>query len=82
MDYHPNSLEDKLKSGKYELQDRIRFCFELCSGLEYLRSMRIAHGDLHPGNVMIKADGSVSLEMLFVYNNPFDLDSNNRLRIF
>lgn len=44
-------------SSSKTIDERIQFCLSLLIGLERLHSIDLAHGDIHPGNVLVRPPG-------------------------
>ncbi|KAJ7087012.1 kinase-like domain-containing protein [Mycena epipterygia] len=55
------TLNTYLKSGEPRLQDFGRLLMEVATGLTYLHSENVIHGDLHPANILITDAGHAQL---------------------
>jgi serine/threonine protein kinase len=56
------SLEHLLRAGvALDTRQRLHVVREVCSGVSYLHSSGVVHGDLKPANILVGADGAVKL---------------------
>jgi hypothetical protein len=51
------SLVERLEKTRFDVPDSIALCRKLASALDYLGEKNLAHRDLHPGNVLVDAEG-------------------------
>jgi serine/threonine protein kinase len=49
------------KGRKFAERDALEMMIELCDAVAYLHAEKLVHYDLKPGNVMLRADGAVTL---------------------
>lgn len=62
MDYYEGeSLKDKLKTGKLELNEALDFTLQICEGLKKAHEKNIIHRDIKPANIFITNDGIVKI---------------------
>ncbi|KAJ6529709.1 kinase-like domain-containing protein [Mycena capillaripes] len=58
---HKGTLHMYLESREARLGDSRPLLIDIASGLSYLHLMKVIHGDLHPGNILIGDDGRAQL---------------------
>ncbi|XP_055332541.1 proto-oncogene serine/threonine-protein kinase mos-like [Paramacrobiotus metropolitanus] len=86
MDYYPNgNLSTFLKQLKAQQEfllygEIIRYAVDITSGLVFLHQKNIIHGDLKPGNILVKHLGAREIRLLRLVicdcDNPIQMQQN------
>ncbi|PHS05978.1 MAG: hypothetical protein COA78_14835 [Blastopirellula sp.] len=50
------SLGERFSGKKFSEEEAEKICKGMLAGIEYMHSKEMAHGDLHPGNIMLMSD--------------------------
>lgn len=61
------NLFTKMKGPKFTVPEGRRMCLGIASGILHMHTGEMAHGDLHPGNILVDGD-----------SNPIVIDAANR----
>jgi serine/threonine protein kinase/tetratricopeptide (TPR) repeat protein len=59
--YEGESLKEKLKKGKLELNEALDITLQICEGLKKAHEKNIIHRDIKPANIFITKDGIVKI---------------------
>ena len=55
------TLEDRLRSGAWSIEDSVRVAKQLAQALDYLHSQGVIHRDVKPANILTTPDGNAVL---------------------
>jgi len=63
------NLKQYITRSQFKLQERLRICREICSGLQYLHDQDCIHHDFKPSNVLFTRRGKVKLADFSLYGS-------------